>query len=51
MPKSKKQYARLKKSEKPLTKALLDDLLKTGIFRSPVKEELSSEVEKLLEDF
>jgi hypothetical protein len=51
MHKSKNYHAKLKKSEKPLTNALLDDLLKTGIFRSPFKEELSSEVEKLLEDF
>jgi len=44
-------HAKLKKSGKVLSNALLDDLLKTGVFKSAVKEELSSEVKHLLEDF
>lgn len=45
------KFAKIKKSDKPLSKALIDDLLQTGVFKSPVKENLSSEVEKLLEEF
>jgi hypothetical protein len=43
--------AKLKKSDKPLSNALIDDILDTGVFKSPVKENLSSEVKKLLEEF
>jgi hypothetical protein len=43
--------AKLVKSERQPSNALIDNLLETGIFKSAVQESLSSEVEKLLEDF
>jgi hypothetical protein len=43
--------AKLVKSERKPSNALIDDILETGVFKSPVKESFSSEVKKLLEDF
>lgn len=51
MRKQKDEHAKVKKSDKRLTNFLLDEILTTGVFQSPVKESFSSEVEKLLEEF
>jgi hypothetical protein len=51
MRKNKNNYDKFLKSEKPLSNALIDDLLTTRVFQSPVEEDLSLEVEKLLENF
>lgn len=48
---SSNDRAKLKRSDKALSNTLIDNLLKTGVFKSAAKEELSSEVKQLLEDF
>ncbi len=47
MPK-KEKYVKLGPSKEKLSQSLIDDLLDTGVFNSPVEEELSLEVKQLL---
>ena len=47
MPK-KEKYVKLRSSREKLSQSLIDDLLDTGVFDSPVEEELSPEVQQLL---
>ncbi len=47
MPK-KEKYVKLRSSKEKLSQSLIDDLLDTGVFDSPVEEELSLEVQQLL---
>jgi hypothetical protein len=51
MTKTTKKTAKIDKSEKPLKGALIDDLLDSGVFNSPVKEVFSPELQKLLDEF
>ena len=51
MTKPTKKTAKINKSEKPLNGALIDDLLDSGVFNSPVQEVFSPELQKLLEQF
>jgi len=46
----KEFYTRLKKSNEKLSQTLIDNLLETGVFNSPVEEELSPEVQRLLKN-
>jgi hypothetical protein len=45
---SKEKYVRLEPSDEKLSQTLIDNLLETGVFSSPVEEELSPEVQQLL---
>ena len=42
------KYVKLSPSKEKLSQSLIDDLLDTGVFNSPVEEELSLEVKQLL---
>jgi hypothetical protein len=51
MKQKSKMPVRIKRSKEKLSSSLIDELLETDIFQSSVKEELSLEVQQLLNDF
>jgi hypothetical protein len=51
MAKKLKKADMLDGSEHPVKETLIDDLLDTGLFKSPVQEVFSPELQQLLDEF